>query len=381
MSAESLSPVDGSPPRKDDLWRPNRDRSRRVEAIVRAVCFVFAAISIVTTAGIVMTLIFETVAFFADPFFRQDLWVEQLPNLLPNVSETELQSLGDQIQAADPKVVFDQAEALGVPPPSQAAGAFHALRRFFTDNRWTPLFNDGGFGIFVLVSATLLTSTIAMTVAIPLGLLIAIFLSEYAAPRVRQVLKPILELLAGVPSVVFGYFALLAVTPFLQGLIPTLQGFNALSAGMVLGVSILPLVASLSEDAISAVPEELRQGAFAMGATKRETIQAVILPAALSGIVASVILATSRAVGETMIVSLAAGQSPQFIDGNFNFINPFVPVMTMTAFIVQVSLGDTPHGTLPYKTIFAVGMMLFLMTLALNIVSYWFVRRFREKYD
>lgn len=363
------------------LWQPNRRRSRRVEGLVRAICLVFAAISIVTTLGIVLTLIVETVEFFADPFFRQALWLEQLPSLLPGASEEQLQVLSAQIEAANPRQLIDQVETVGVAPPSPAAGFFYALGRFFTDNRWTPLFKGGGFGIFALVSATLLTSTIAMAVAIPLGLMIAVFLSEYAAPGVRQVLKPVLELLAGVPSVVFGYFALLAVTPFLQGLIPPLQGFNALSAGMVLGVSILPLVASLSEDAINAVPEELRQGAFAMGATRRETIQAVVLPAALSGIVASIILAMSRAVGETMIVSLAAGQSPQFIDGNFNFINPLVPVMTMTAFIVQVSLGDTPHGTLPYKTIFAVGMTLFLMTLALNIVSYWFVRRFREKYE
>ncbi|MFQ4138594.1 phosphate ABC transporter permease subunit PstC [Nodosilinea sp. PGN35] len=369
------------PPDRGYLWQPNRSRSRRVEAAVRVICFLFAAISILTTLGIVLTLIFETVDFFFDPFFRQDLWVEQLPTLLPNASEAQIQALGEQIQTADPRTLFDQAEAIGVAPPSRAAGVFHALGRFFTDNRWTPLFKNGGFGIFVLVSATLLTSTIAMAVAVPLGLLIAVFLSEYAAPGVRQVLKPVLELLAGVPSVVFGYFALLTVTPFLQGFISPLQGFNALSAGMVLGVSILPLVASLSEDAISAVPEELRQGAFAMGATRREVIQAVVLPAALSGIVASIILAVSRAIGETMIVSLAAGQSPQFIDRNLNFINPFVPVMTMTAFIVQVSLGDAAHGTLPYKTIFAVGMALFVMTLVLNIVSYWFVRRFREKYD
>ncbi|HZG38428.1 MAG TPA: phosphate ABC transporter permease subunit PstC [Nodosilinea sp.] len=376
MTAErSLSPD------QDRLWQPAPQRRRRVEQLVRVVCLLFAAISIVTTVGIVLTLIFETVAFFTDPFFRQDLWVEQLPRLLPTASEDAIQALGDQIQAADPRVVFDQAEALGVTPPSQAAGAFHALGRFFTDNSWTPLFKDGDFGIFALISATLLTSTIAMAVAVPLGLLIAVFLSEYAAPGVRQVLKPILELLAGVPSVVFGYFALLTVTPLLQGFIPALEGFNALSAGMVLGISILPLVASLSEDAISAVPEDLRQGAFAMGATRREVIQAVVMPAALSGIMASIILAASRAIGETMIVSLAAGQSPQFIDRNLNFINPFVSVMTMTAFIVQVTLGDVAHGTLPYKTIFAVGMALFVMTLTLNIVSYWFVRRFREKYD
>jgi phosphate transport system permease protein len=212
-------------------------------------------------------------------------------------------------------------------------------------------------------------------VALPLGLLSAICLSEYASPRLRSILKPLLEVLAGIPSVVFGYFALLFVTPLLQNLIPGLQGFNALSAGIVLGISITPLVASLSEDAIYAVPQSLRDGAYALGATKREAVTSVVLPAALSGIVASLILAISRAIGETMIVTLAAGQNPNL------GLNPFVPIQTMTSFIVQVSLGDTPHGTIAYKTIFAVGMTLFLITLCLNIFSFWFVRRFREKYD
>ncbi|MGF1518824.1 MAG: phosphate ABC transporter permease subunit PstC [Nodosilinea sp.] len=374
-----------SAPKPPSQWQPNRRRSRRVEGLVRAVCLMFAAISILTTVGIVLTLVFETFEFFADPFFRQALWLNQLPDLLPDASEAQLLALSEQIEAVDPAKLFDQTldqtGAIAVDPPSAVAGFFYGLKRFLTDNRWTPLFQSASFGIFVLISATLMTTAIAMAVAVPLGLLIAVFLSEYAAPSLRQVLKPILELLAGVPSVVFGYFALLTVTPFLQRLIPPLQGFNALSAGLILGVSIIPLVASLSEDAINAVPQDLRQGAFAMGATKREVIQAVVMPAALSGIVASVILALSRAIGETMIVSLAAGQNPQPIDGNLGFINPLIPVMTMTAFIVQVSLGDVPYGSLPYKTIFAVGTALFLMTLTLNVVSYWFVRRFREKYD
>ncbi|MBU6229040.1 MAG: phosphate ABC transporter permease subunit PstC [Cyanobacteria bacterium REEB459] len=270
---------------------------------------------------------------------------------------------------------------MGLTPPGAVAGFFYALKQFFTDTRWTPLFKDADFGIFVLVSATLMTTAIAMAVAIPLGLLIAIALSEYAPPSLRQLLKPILELIAGVPSVVFGYFALLTVTPFLQTFIPGLQVFNALSAGIVLGICILPLVASLSEDAIHAVPDDLRHAALAMGATRREMIQAVVVPSAISGIVASMILAVSRAIGETMIVSLAAGQNPQPIDGSLDFINPLIPVMTMTSFIVQVSQGDVPFGTLSYKTIFTVGMALFLLTLGLNILSYWFVRRFREKYD
>jgi phosphate transport system permease protein len=363
------------------LWQPNRRRSKYIEAVVRALCFVFAAISILTTFGIVLTLIFETFEFFHDPFFRQSLWVEQLPSLLPDYSPDQLEELGKQAIKLDPEAFAATAQDLGVAVPSQGAGFLYAIRQFFTDTRWTPLFQTADFGIFVLVSATLLTSSIAIMVAVPLGLLIAICLSEYASTALRRWLKPILEILAGIPSVVFGYFALLTVTPFLQRFIEPLQGFNALSAGLVLGVSITPLVASLSEDAIYAVPQSLRNGAFALGATKRETILAVVIPAALSGIVASVILAISRAIGETMIVSLAAGQSPQPIDGSFDFINPFVSVMTMTSFIVQVSLGDTPYGSLPYKTIFAVGMTLFVMTLTLNIISYWFVRRFREKYE
>ena len=237
------------------------------------------------------------------------------------------------------------------------------------------MFKSAQFGIFVLISATFLTSAIAILVALPLGLLSAICLSEYASPKTRKLLKPALEILAGVPSVVFGYFALLFVTPLLRSFIPALEGFNALSAGIVLGISIIPLVASLSEDAIYSVPRSLREGSYALGATKRETVTGVILPAALSGIVASFILAISRAIGETMIVTLAAGQNPTF------GLNPFIPIETMTAFIVQVSLGDTPAGSLAYKTIFAVGMTLFLLTLVLNIFSYWFVRRFREKYE
>jgi phosphate transport system permease protein len=366
---------------KGALWQPNRRRSKQIEWVVRSICFVFAAISILTTLGIVLTLIFETFEFFHDPFFRQSLWVEQLPSLLPNASAAQLETIADRVMDADPEALNTLAQDLDIRIPGQVAGFFYALRQFLTDTRWTPLFQNADFGIFVLISATLLTSTIAIAVAVPIGLLIAIFLSEYASPNTRQVLKPILEILAGIPSVVFGYFALLTVTPFLQEFIEPLQGFNALSAGLVLGISITPLVASLSEDAIYAVPQSLRNGAFALGATKREMVLSVVIPAALSGIVASIILAISRAIGETMIVSLAAGQSPQPINSSLDFINPFIPVMTMTSFIVQVSLGDTPFGSLPYKTIFAVGMTLFLMTLTLNIISYWFVRRFREKYE
>ncbi|WP_424103406.1 phosphate ABC transporter permease subunit PstC [Moorena producens] len=300
-----------------EMFRPNRQLNKRVELIVKIIFATFAFVSVATTIGIVLTLIFETVAFFQEV----SLW------------------------------------------------------KFLTDTAWTPLFANPQFGIFVLISATFLTSVIALMVALPLGLLAAICLSEYASTGVRRWLKPALEILAGVPTVVFGYFALMLVSPFLKTFIPGLQGFNALSAGIVLGIAIIPMVASLSEDAIYAVPNSLRQGAYALGATKRETIIGVVIPAALSGIVASFVLAVSRAVGETMIVSIAAGQNPTL------GLNPLVPVMTMTAYIVQVSLGDTPAGSLAYKTIFSVGMTLFLLTLALNIFSFWFVRRFREKYD
>lgn len=246
---------------------------------------------------------------------------------------------------------------------------------FIGDTEWTPLFSNQRFGIWALISATALTSLIALLIAVPLGMLAAIYLSEFASARARDILKPILEVLAGIPTVVYGFFALLVVTPFLKNFIPELGGFNSLSAGMVMGIMIMPMVASLSEDAMSAVPQSLREGAYGLGATRLEVATKVILPAALSGIVASIILALSRAVGETMIVAIAAGQNPTFT------FNPFVSVETMTAYIVQVSLGDTPAGSLAYKTIFAVGATLFLLTFVMNLISFWFVRRFREVYD
>jgi phosphate transport system permease protein len=225
-----------------------------------------------------------------------------------------------------------------------------------------------------LVSGTVLVSAIAMLVALPTGLLSAIYLSEYADHRVRRAVKPVLEILAGVPTVVYGYFALLFVTPLLQRIIPDLAGFNALGPGIVMGIMILPLVSSLSEDAMQAVPRSLREGSYALGATKMQTSLRVVLPAAFSGITAACILAASRAIGETMIVAIAAGQQPRLT------WNPLLPVETMTAYIVQVSLGDTPQGTLEYRTIFAVGMLLFVGTLLLNLVSAWLRERFREEY-
>lgn len=242
----------------------------------------------------------------------------------------------------------------------------------FTDTQWTPLFADKHFGIWPLVSGTLLTTFIAVTVAVPFGVLAAVYLSEYATPRARRILKPVLELLAGVPTVVFGYFALMAVTPTLQLFIPGLSGFNALGPGLVMGIMILPVIASLSEDALHAVPMSLREASLALGADRLSTIFRVVIPAATSGIAAATILGVSRAIGETMIVAIAAGQQPRLT------FDPRVPVETMTAYIVQVSLGDTPTGTLEYRTIFTVGMALFLMTLGLNLIAFRLRRRMQR---
>lgn len=300
-----------------DRWKPNRALSKLTQSAVVLVFGAFAMVSVFTTFGIIFTLLFETIEFF-----------------------------------------------LEVSP-----------LHFFTATRWTALFANPSFGVIVLMCGTFLTSVIGLLIAIPLGLLAAVCLSEYAPRKVRAFLKPGLEVLAGVPTVVFGYFALLMVTPVLQNIIPGLSVFNALSAGIVLGFAILPTIASLSEDAIFAVPQSLRQGSYALGSTKRETITGVVLPAALSGIVSSIILGVARAVGETMIVTLAAGQSPTLT------LDPRVSVQTMTSFIVQVTKGDAPYGTIEFKTLFAVGMTLFVITLILNVFSFWFVRKFQEKYE
>ena len=246
---------------------------------------------------------------------------------------------------------------------------------FITGTRWTPLFTSKHFGVLALVSGTFLIAILSMVVALPLGLLSAIFLSEYAPQRVRRVVKPVLEVLAGIPTVVYGYFALNFITPILQSISEHIFVYNALSASIVMGIMILPMVASLSEDAMRAVPRSLREGAYALGATKLEVSTRVVVPAALSGIVAAFILAVSRAIGETMIVTIAAGNL-----ANFNF-NPFVAIQTMTSFIASVSTGDTPTGTLEHKTIFAVGLLLFFITLMMNLLSQYVVRRFREEYE
>jgi phosphate transport system permease protein len=290
--------------------------TRTLEWIIERLLFLCAALSVLTTGGIIVVLAVETVAFLGE------------------VSIVE----------------------------------------FLTGTEWTPLFANQRFGVLPLVVGTMLVSAIAMIVALPMGLLAAVYLSEYAHSGVRRVVKPVLEILAGVPTVVYGYFALTFVTPLLQQFLPSLSGFNALSPGLVMGLMILPLVSSLSEDAMRAVPRGLREGSYALGATRMQTALRVVVPAAFSGITAAFILAVSRAVGETMIVAIAAGQQPRLTG------NPFVPIETMTAYIVQVSLGDTPQGTIEYRTIFAVGMLLFLMTFALNLISTWLRERFREEY-
>lgn len=246
---------------------------------------------------------------------------------------------------------------------------------FLTDTQWTPLFTQKSYGILPLLAGTFLTTLIAISVALPVGLTIAVYLNEYASRKFRKIFKPLLEILAVVPTVVYGFFALMIVTPFLQNFIPGLAGFNALSPGIVMGIMIIPFVSSLSEDALDAVPTELRQAAFGMGSTRFQTAFRVMVPAASSGIIVSAILAVSRAIGETMIVAIAAGQQPRLT------FDPTVPIETITAYIVQVSMGDVPHGTLEYKTIFAAGITLFVFTFILNNISYWIKTRYQEKYE
>lgn len=308
----SGSPVEGARPRYRNIWQ-----RLRLERMVEFWLFLCAAVSILTTAGIIAVLVFQAAQFF-----------------------------------------------LEVP-----------IIDFITGTKWTPLFASKQFGVLALVAGTVQTAIGAMIVALPLGLLSAIFLSEYAPRTVRRLLKPVLEVLAGIPTIVYGFFALLFITPLLREVSGGISVFNGLSASIVMGIMILPMVSSLSEDAMRAVPISLREGAYALGATKLEVSTRVVIPAALSGIVASFILAMSRAIGETMIVTVAAGQNPNFT------LNPLVPIETMTAFIVQVSQGDSPTGTLEFKTIFAVGLTLFVFTLLMNILSQYVVRRFRETYE
>jgi phosphate transport system permease protein len=286
------------------------------ERLIELVLFLAALVSVFTTVGIVYILVRESVVFF-----------EQVP-----------------------------------------------LVDFLTDTQWTPLFDDAHFGIMVLLSGTLTSSAVALSIAIPLGTVIAIYLSEFAPFRLREVAKPFLELLGGVPTIVYGYFALLFVTPLLQKIYPELPGFNLLSAGIVMGIMIIPYVSSISEDAMRAVPMSLREGSYAMGATRFQTAVRVVVPAAFSGIASAYILGISRAVGETMILAIAAGMQP-----NLTF-NPLEPAATITAYIVQVALGDLPHGSVGYQTIFAAGLTLMLFTLACNIAGHMLRKTFREAY-
>jgi phosphate transport system permease protein len=249
-----------------------------------------------------------------------------------------------------------------------------SLKDFLTDTMWTPMFAEPRYGIMPLVAGTLVTTLVALCVAIPCGTIIAIYLSEFAPHKVRETIKPLLELLGAVPTVVYGYFALAMVTPFLQKFIPGLPGFNMLSPGLVIGIMIIPYVASVSEDAMRAVPNYMREGSYAMGATRFQTATRVVVPGALSGIAAAYILGISRAVGETMVVAVAAGLQP-----NLTF-NPLEPAATITSFIVQVSLGDLPHDSIGYQSIFAAGLVLMLTTLVFNIAGFWLTRRFREVY-
>ncbi|MFO7635213.1 MAG: phosphate ABC transporter permease subunit PstC [Caldilinea sp.] len=260
------------------------------------------------------------------------------------------------------------------------------LAEFFTGTAWQPQILM--FGIFPLFNATMLTSAIGLTVAVPLGLMIAIYLSEYASPRARGILKPVLEILAGVPTVVFGYFALNFMTPILQGIFgrETVEIFNVASAGIVIGILIIPLISSMSEDALSAVPRALREGAYALGATRLETAVKIVVPAAVSGIAAAIIVGMSRAVGETMVVAIAAGAGPRNFAswsealGGLSFLNPFKAAETMTGHMVRISGGDLSYDTLDYDSIFAIGLMLFIMTMILNLISRWIIKRFREEY-
>ncbi len=303
--------------RSADRWHGSRRRRAFVERTVHTILFGCAAVSVLTTAGIVITLVGETVQFFGD------------------------------VSIVD----------------------------FLTGTRWTPLFASQHFGVLPLVNGTVAVALVALVVAVPIGLLTAVFLSEYAPGRVRAIVKPVLEILAGIPTVVYGYFALQFVTPILRDLFPQAQIFSVASAGIVMGFMILPMMASISEDAIRAVPRDLRQGAYALGATKLEVITRVVVPGALSGILAAIILSISRAIGETMIVAIAAGLQPKM---GFDLLSS---METMTAYIVQVSLGDTQQDTIEFRTIFAVGTLLFVLTFVMNILSDLLVRRYREAYE
>lgn len=287
------------------------------ERIIKLLLQLFTSITILTTIGIIAVLLFESISFFKEV----------------------------------------------------------SILEFITGTQWTPLFSEKSFGVLALVSGTFLTASIAIVVALPIGLTIAVYLNMYAPKSIRKSLKPFLEVLAAIPTVVYGFFALATVTPYLQYIYPDLETFNSLSAGIVMGIMIIPFISSLSEDALYAVPKSLKEAAFGMGSTKFQTAHRVMLPAASSGIIVSVILAISRAIGETMIVTIAAGQQAQFT------FDPTIPIQTITSFIVQVSMGDAPQGSLEYKTIFAAGLTLFLFTFILNSISFYMKKKYQERYE
>jgi phosphate transport system permease protein len=309
-----------------DAWRTNYGRFTASDAflkrraingqVMRGLLFLAAALSVFVTVGIVFVLLQESILFF-----RQ-------------VS------------------LFD----------------------FLTETEWTPVFENPRFGIITLVSGTFMTTFIGLVVAIPAGTILSIYLSEFAGSRTREIIKPVLELLAGVPTVAFGYFALFFLTPIFQLFIPGLSGFNLLVPGIVIGIMILPYIVSVAEDAMRAVPDSLREGAFALGFTRFQTALRVVIPGAFSGVTAAYLLGMSRAVGETMVVAIAAGQQARIA------INPLEGAATITAYIVQISLGDLPHNSLAYLTIFVAGLTLFLMTLCLNLVAFWLRKKYREIY-
>ncbi|MGD2156401.1 MAG: phosphate ABC transporter permease subunit PstC [Anaerolineales bacterium] len=372
-----------------------RKRPRIRERFIQAFLFLCGAVSILTTVGIVYELGKESLNFFT-----RQLWEQTNKSLEVSVNSSatemvisttgfalevgEMIQIGDEamrISAINGPTITVERGLQGTQIQSHRIGEeiFAAnqvsLVEFFTKTRWDP--QIGHFGIWPLLNSTLMTSTIAMLVALPLGLSVAIYLSEYASSRARKILKPTLEILAGIPTVVYGYFALTFMTPLLRAILGkgTVEIYNTASAGIVIGILVIPLVSSMSEEALSAVPRSLRQASYGLGATKLETAVKVVLPAAISGIVAAFIVAISRAVGETMIVAIAAGAG-----SNFTF-NPFEHAETMTGHIVRISGGDLSYDSIDYNSIFAIGLLLFFMTLGLNIISQRIVRRFREVYE
>lgn len=372
-----------------------RKRLRFGESLIQGWLFIAGVISILTTIGIVYELGKESANFFT-----RQLWEQTNRSLSDQIDQTSTEfsisstglalSPGDMIRIGDEimEILDIQENTLVVKRGAQDTQAeahragleiftarWVSLVEFFTQANWNP--QIGKFGIWSLLNATLMTSAIAMVVALPLGLSIAIYLSEYATTKARNLLKPVLEILAGIPTVVYGYFALTFMTPLLRSMfgIEAVEIYNTASAGIVIGILIIPMVSSMSEDALSAVPQSLRQASYGLGATKLETAIKVVVPAAISGIMAAFIVSISRAIGETMIVAIAAGAGP-----NFTF-NPFKPAETMTGHIVRISGGDLSYNSIDYDSIFAIGLFLFLITLFLNIVSQQIVRRFREVYE